>query len=38
LKEAGLIVKVFRGFKAKAGYVVTAGASARGRKGVWEEG
>jgi hypothetical protein len=38
LKEAGLIVKVFGGFKARAGCVVAAGASARGKKRVWEKG
>jgi hypothetical protein len=34
IKRTGLIVRVFRGFKAKAGYVITADASTRNKKEV----
>jgi hypothetical protein len=34
IKRTGLIVRVFGGFKAKASYVITAGAGACNKKGV----
>jgi hypothetical protein len=34
IRRTGSIIRVFRGFKARAGCVVTAGANTRDRKGV----
>jgi hypothetical protein len=38
LKEAGLIVKVFREFEVKAGYVIAAGAGVFSKRKVWVKG